>query len=274
MENYYLECHGIKIPNDKFIIPDNITIISFSTEYELGYASDTAIFKKYISENPGGNFINDFKTVLYIFGSGLIYMNPIELKRECYLRNIILGGNKKNKEIQLQVAFKILNVIHNAGFSKNNQKIVMHNPGDTLSNYTLVVGENDTQLLNGLYEITIDKFYDEDTYGYTDDYKERKWTGEDDLNYSDYNYSYYRLGLSKIVNENFVRDTFTNKIEKLLYQRNLDLKTLIHYFSKMPFRITLFVNHCKEEIEGKRTNQQIQRKRLQQLKLLQGIGLN
>jgi hypothetical protein len=267
----FLECHGTKIPKDYFIIPDNINIISFSTEYEAGKAIYTAIFKSMVDKFGNKDFVDKFKYVLYIFGSSLIHMSESELIEECDLRGIKLDD---------KMAFCILAAIKGAGFSGTKQRIMLHMPGDILNNYRLaasrflvndkylsevvkeVVFINTTSKKVALGEVSLDEF--------------GIWNGRSDRNY--YNHdkfiNFSRLGLSDITNGNkFIIFNEPENFEDMIYSKKTNLKDIIDILKEQPYTYTLFINHCKFEYSRKRSQPQRQKKQIHTLGLLQGIGI-
>jgi hypothetical protein len=298
----FLECHGEKIPGDFIVLPKNIRVISFSTEYELGYNLDTALFKFNTYKYSNNNFIDSFIETLYYFGSELINMSYLELYEECIDREITLGPyDSRNKLTKKIIADAIINTINLAGKSANgNQKIVLHNPGDIINNYQL----SSNIQYDGIYkkyEISEDEIiikdessYDKSSYEIDSENYYGEWKDMrvhyivNEKKYID-NKTFYSMisrdGLclilrddsDKIFTESLGKETFTNKINKLLETTGLasriTFKYIINKLANSKENFILFVNHCKQHPEGVPHQPQRQRKRLQTLGLLQGIGL-
>lgn len=273
-KDLYLDCHGTKVIGDYFRIPDNITLITFSTEFEFGYATDTTIFRTMIGKYGKTDFVDKFKHILYTFGTSLIDMNEDELIRECELRRIKLGDSKVS---DYGMAFGILSTIWSAGRSNLKQKIMYHSPGSVYNNYELSAG-NGTK---DIYEIICDKVnLDIDssklqsnfmTAGFILD----NWIGKSNSNFYNINDKYFfRMGISDITGGNqFLLDQELLDIQSQIYGSYITLKDIINILKTRPGNYTLFVQHCKTESEQKRSQQQRQRKQLPTLGLLQGIGL-
>jgi len=273
-KDLYLDCHGTKIIGDYFKLPDNITLITFSAEFEFGYTTHTTIFRAMVGKYGKTDFINKFKQVLYTFGTALIDMNEVELVEECQLRGIKLG-NKTTSENDM--AFGILSTIWNAGRSNSKQRIMYHSPGSIYNNYKLSAGNG----IHDIYEIICDKVKldisldtrnsDHFTGGLIFD----NWIGKTNSNFYNIRDKYfYRFGISDITKGNqFLLNQELLDIQSQIYDSYTTLKDVINILKTHPVNYTLFVQHCKTESGEKRTQQQRQKKQLPTIGLLQGIGL-
>jgi len=154
-KNVLLNCHGSKIREDPIEIPENMRIISFSTENELSNISQSLFFmimcyedQKRIEEiiktrvnllyhlpypphnlQPIETFAEKFTSILSIFGSSLYNMSLAELRKNCLDFNIKYSSNDYKN---------ILKVIKHGGINRfGEQNIKYHGPGSILSNYNL-----------------------------------------------------------------------------------------------------------------------------------------
>jgi len=298
----FLECHGAKIVGDPIIIPDNVRVVAFSTEYEYGYRHYIALFKYFVYKYFKDDFVDAFTEILYYFGSNLINMSYQELLKNCEEIRIkiglydrpIIGYDLYRK----MVGNAILSSIRQVGINnKGEQRVMLYNPGDILNNYSLsteTTNENDEET----YALTKSEILDTiigDSYlismkssrgdwdDYTTYYQELKI--EKDGSNEIY-HMISRDGISNITGvDEYPFRSINSREFKCLVDLDMDLnsgdllgksitfKDVINCLSKQSENFVLFVAHCKKEHYEKQSQPQRERKRLQTLGLLQGIGL-
>jgi len=259
-KNILIDCHGTKIRNEPIVIPENMRIISFSSENELTYGKRLVFFKLMCLKDK--TFIEKFSHLLSIFGSSLYNMTPAELDKNCEY-----FGIKYSKDDYKH----ILGSIKMAGLNKfREQNVKYHGPGTVLSNYSLSFK---------FYEVlkTVVKIKPSFSINTDGFYNLSGWIGRDKLYYSTSPPNFgvdivYRLGIADLNDDMKVIPTWDSLVNML---GKITLKNIINSFDVVNKEnlITLFVHFCKTDSTQSDTLQQVQQRRIQPLTLLSGIGL-
>lgn len=285
-KNVLLNCHGSKIRSDPIEIPENMKIISFSTENELSNINQSLFFmimcyedQKRIEEiiktrvnlmyhlpypphtlPPIETFADKFSRILSIFGSSLYHMSLAELHKNCLDFNIRYSKDDYKN---------ILKVIKYGGLNRfGEQNIKYHGPGSIISNYNLSYD---------LYEY-VDAIIRRSTNKISTNSikKSTTWQGGNSSYYvthypPDIDIVNFKFGVSDLGNMSNIK--VFDSLVKL--KGKFSLKQFINTFKtyNQTLPITLFIDFCKREPSPSDTLQQIQQYKIQPLTLLSGIGL-